>query len=61
MTSFKLFANLSNGKQQQVQVFVNSSEKYFSFIENYNGNDLGNEIILQDFVTNAIPLNVIIG
>ncbi len=55
----KVFATLSNGNQTQINVIGNTS-KIVSFIENYNGNDLGNDLICQNFVTDFEETGVII-
>jgi hypothetical protein len=54
-----LFANLSNGNEAQIKVEGNMTE-IFNFIENYEGNDLGNDLILEDFVTDFELTGVII-
>ena len=55
----KLFANLSNGNQTQIDVEGNISE-ILNFISEYKGDDLGNDLILQSFVTNFTETGVII-
>lgn len=45
----KVFANLSNGNKEQINL-IGDNNKILSFIENYEGNDLGGDLILQDFV-----------
>jgi len=45
-----LFANLSNGNEAQIKVEGNQ-KLILDFITNYEGNDLGNDLILEDFVT----------
>ena len=54
-----LFANLSNGNQTQITVKGNLT-LIANFISEYNGNDLGNDLILQDFVTDFTETGVII-
>lgn len=54
-----IFANHSNGNQEQV-IIKGDMNKIFAFIESYEGSDLGNELICQDFVTDAEPTGVII-
>ena len=53
MTTFTVFANLNETTQEQVLLTVSEPQKYFDFIENYEGDDLGNDIIFEDFVDNA--------
>jgi len=50
MTNFTVFAKLGNGTSEQVVLTVSEPQKYFNFIENYEGNNLGNDIIFEDFV-----------
>lgn len=56
--SIKIFAKLSNGNLAQVEIFGDLN-KIFSYIENYKGNDVGNDIILEDFVTDTKSTGVI--
>lgn len=44
-------ANLSNGNKAVVRLEGNIAE-IVKFIENYKGNDLGNDIAFEDCVTN---------
>ena len=45
-----VFANLSDGSQTQLKV-EGDMGKILNFIENYEGDDLGNDLICEDFVT----------
>jgi len=54
-----IYATLSNGNLEQV-ILEGNTNKILTFIENYKGDDLGNELIMQDFVTNATPTGVVI-
>jgi len=54
-----VFANLSNGNQAQIKLEGNTS-MILNFIETYEGDDLGNDIILEDFITDAVQTGVII-
>jgi hypothetical protein len=45
----KVFAKLSNGNQAQIEL-KGDVEKIINYIENYEGDDLGNDIICEDFV-----------
>ena len=44
----------------QVELTVSSATDYLNFIENYEGNDLGNDIIFEDFVVDTKATGVII-
>ena len=55
-----VYANLSNGNQEQV-ILTGDDKKIISFIESYKGDDLGNDLICSDFVEDAEPTGVIIG
>jgi len=55
----KVFANLSNGTQSQIEVVGNTKE-ILNFISNYEGEDLGNDLILEDFVSDFTETGVII-
>jgi hypothetical protein len=50
MAIFTLTRENESGNIVPVTVIVNSSESYFNYIENYKGNDLLSDLILQDFV-----------
>jgi len=54
-----LYATLKNGNQTQIKVYGNQKE-ILNYIERYEGNDLGNDIILEDFVTDFEETGVII-
>lgn len=54
-----LFATLKNGNQTQIKIYGNMAE-IANYIDNYNGDDLGNDIILEDFVTDFEETGVII-
>ncbi|UFK27473.1 hypothetical protein [Elizabethkingia phage TCUEAP2] len=45
-----VFARLKNGNEIQIEV-LGDQTKIIQFIEDYKGDDLGNDLILQDFVT----------
>lgn len=60
MTSFKLYATKLNGDEMQVKVFVTSANEYLNFVSNYEGDDLGNDILLEDFVLDTRATGVII-
>lgn len=49
MTKFQVFATLQDGTQTQINVWGNS-EKIVRFIETYQGDDLGNDLICENFV-----------
>lgn len=55
----KAFANLSNGNQVQIEL-EGDMNKIFNFIENYEGSDLGNDLICEDFVTDFKETGVVI-
>lgn len=59
LNDMTIFANLSNGDQVQIKVEGNKAE-IFNYIENYEGNDLGNDLICQSFVTNFEETGVVI-
>ena len=54
-----VFANLENGTSEQVILTINEPKRYFDFVENYEGNDLGNDIIFEEFVIDAEATGVI--
>ncbi len=54
-----IFANLSNGNEAQIKVEGNQTQ-ILNFIENYKGNDLGNDLVLEDFVTDFKLTGVVI-
>ena len=60
MKTFKIFADKLDGSQMQVELTVSSATDYLNFIENYEGNDLGNDIIFEDFVVDTKATGVII-
>ena len=45
-----VFARLKNGNEIQIEV-LGDQTKIIQFIEDYKGDYLGNDLILQDFVT----------
>ncbi|TNE75022.1 hypothetical protein EP331_00200 [bacterium] len=55
----KVFCKTSNGDQIQVTL-EGDMNKIFQFIEDYKGDDLGNDLILQDFVDDFEETGVII-
>lgn len=55
----KVFATLSNGNQSQIEL-IGDEKEILNFIENYNGNDLGNDIVCENFVTDFNETGVII-
>lgn len=55
----KVFAKLSNGTQAQIRLEGDMNE-ILNFIENYKGNDLGNDLICKDFVEDFKETGVII-
>jgi hypothetical protein len=55
----KVFATLSNGNQTQIKL-EGDNKAILAFIEKYEGNDLGNELICEDFVTDFEETGVII-
>lgn len=44
----KVFANISNGSQTQIKV-TGDLTKIFDFISNYEGDDLGSDLVCEDF------------
>ena len=54
-----IFANLKNGDQTQIEL-IGDNGKILKFITEYEGNDLGNDIILEDFITDFNETGVII-
>lgn len=54
-----VFANNSNGTQSQINV-TGDMNKILMFITLYDGDDLGNDLILQDFVDGFTETGVII-
>lgn len=60
MTSFKLYATKLNGDEMQVEVFVTSANEYLNFVGNYEGDDLGNDILFEDFVLDTKATGVVI-
>lgn len=54
-----IFANLSNGNEAQIKVEGNQAQ-ILNFIENYKGNDLGNDLVLEDFVIDFKLTGVVI-
>lgn len=54
-----VFANLSNGDQVQIEV-MGDMAKIMNFIGNYEGDDLGNDLILQPFVEDFKETGVVI-
>jgi hypothetical protein len=54
-----LYATLKNGNQTQIKVYGDQKE-ILKFIESYKGEDLGNDLILQDFVTDFEETGVVI-
>ena len=54
-----LFANLSNGDQTQIKVYGDQTQ-ILNFITNYKGTDLGNDLILENFVHDFEETGVII-
>ena len=57
--SITVEAKKSNGTKEFIQVF-GDMKQIFKFIEEYEGNDVGNDIILKDFVTDFKSTGVII-
>ena len=55
----KVFATLSNGDQAQIELTGDISA-IRSYIANYEGDDLGNDLICEDFVTDFKETGVII-
>jgi hypothetical protein len=55
----KIFANLKNGDQTQIEL-VGDAQSILNYIEEYQGDDLGNDIILEDFITDFNETGVII-
>lgn len=55
----KVFATLSNGNEAQI-VVKGDSKKILNFIANYEGNDLGNDLVCESFVTDFEETGVII-
>lgn len=55
----KVFANLSNGNKEQIEL-IGDNNKIINFIENYEGDDLGGELLCQDFVEDYKSTGVII-
>ena len=55
----KIFATLSNGNQAQIELFGDITE-ILKFIDSYEGGDLGNDIILEDFVVDFKQTGVVI-
>lgn len=54
-----IFANLSNGNEAQIKLEGNKAQ-ILDFITNYEGNDLGNDLVIEDFVTDFELTGVII-
>ena len=54
-----IFANNSNGTQSQIKL-EGDMKMIFDFIENYQGEDLGNDLICEDFVTDFECTGVIL-
>ena len=54
-----VFANLSNGNQTQIKL-EGDMRLILDYISNYEGDDLGNDIICEDFVTDFEETGVII-
>ena len=59
MKNLTVFANLSNGDQVQI-ILEGDKNQIFNYITNYEGNDLGNDLICMDFVTNFTETGVVI-
>lgn len=59
MKNITVLCNLSNGNQEQVEL-IGDNVKILEFISNYEGNDLGNDLILQDFINEVIFTDVIL-
>lgn len=55
----KVFANLSNGDQAQIEI-KGDDQKIMEFISNYEGDDLGNDLICEEFVSDFEETGVII-
>ena len=55
----KIFANLKNGDQTQIEL-IGDNNKILKFITEYEGEDLGNDIILEEFITDFNETGVII-
>ena len=55
----KVFATLSNGNQIQIEVF-GDKQQILQFMAEYKGNDLGNDLICQRFVTDFEETGVVI-
>mgnify|MGYP003655358755 CR=1 FL=1 len=54
-----VFANMSNGTEEQFKV-IGDTNKILNFIENYEGDDLGNDLYCEDFVEDFEETGVII-
>lgn len=54
-----VFASLSNGNQTQIKL-EGDMKLILDYISNYEGDDLGNDIICEDFVTDFEETGVII-
>lgn len=50
MTTFKLTRQIKPGTVVIVTLLVTDVAAYFNFVENYNGGDLLNDLICEDFV-----------
>lgn len=54
-----VYANLSNGNQVQIKL-EGDNDKIMEFINNYQGNDLGNDLVCEDFVKDFEETGVVI-
>ena len=52
MATITFFANLSNGNQTQIE-FTGNVPKMLLFASNYEGNDIGNDLITESFNDNS--------
>jgi hypothetical protein len=59
MENFITYATYKNGDQHQISVTGNMP-KILAFVANYEGNDLGNDLVLEDFVDDFEETGVVI-
>jgi len=56
----KIFAYHKDGNEHQYEIITNDMHAAFTFIENYKGDDLGNDLIFEDFIIDMVATGCII-
>lgn len=57
---YTTYATLSNGNETQIKVY-GDQKAILNFVVDYEGSDLGNDLICEDFVEDFEETGVVIG